>query len=103
MKLLLISPRNFSLELQPPNKRASATFAPQPSVSATAGVVVPTGEYRDKLTPTKWTGNTRKCINNKTNAPKPLNTYMYMLSDPNPAKETFRRKMLFDRKKNIFE
>ena len=57
MKAPLILPQNFSLELPPPDKTASATFAPQPSVSATVDEVFPTGEYRDTLTPSRWTEN----------------------------------------------
>ena len=34
MKAPLILPQSFSLELPPPDKTASATFAPQPSVNS---------------------------------------------------------------------
>ena len=34
MKAPLILPQNFSLELPPPDKTASVTFAPQPSVNS---------------------------------------------------------------------
>ncbi|RMX58980.1 hypothetical protein pdam_00021832, partial [Pocillopora damicornis] len=50
MKAPLILPQNFSIELPPPDKTASATFAPQPSVSDTVDEVFPTDSSKKDRT-----------------------------------------------------